>query len=269
MTQNGLPDAIASSSQLQHSSSNPSVTHFTRPPEGTPKLERANALALNIPDIVIGRLPIYLRTLKLLLEKGQQVTSSQELGELLGISSAQIRKDFSHFGEFGKQGTGYNVTYLCQQLEKILKVDCVWPVLLVGAGYLGHALASYNGFEDRGFRIIAVFDSDTSKIGQTMGSLMVLPMSELATLVKNHQCQIGIIAVPAQAAQEVANCMIEAGINSILCYAPITLTIPARVLVEYIDPVVHFQHMTFYLSKQCIDESDLNEASEQQSNIAQ
>src|SRR3978361_2324624 len=98
----------------------------------------------SIPDIVIGRLPVYLRTLKLLQGHGQEVTSSQELGDLLGISSAQIRKDLSHFGEFGKQGTGYDIIYLCHQLEEILKVDCIWPVVLVGAGYLGHALASYN-----------------------------------------------------------------------------------------------------------------------------
>ena len=113
----------------------------------------ANSQKADIPDIVIGRLPIYLRTLRLLAGENadnRDTTSSHELGERLGISSAQIRKDLSHFGEFGKQGTGYNVSYLCRQLEKILKVDCIWPVVLVGAGYLGHALASYNGFENRG-----------------------------------------------------------------------------------------------------------------------
>jgi len=134
---------------------------------------------LEIPDIVIGRLPIYLRTLKQLVNQAREVTSSQELGELLGISSAQIRKDLSHFGEFGKQGTGYNTAFLCSQLEEILKVDCIWPVVLVGAGYLGHALASYNGFENRGFRITAVFDSDSQKIGQEIGSLLVKPIAEV------------------------------------------------------------------------------------------
>src|SRR5215204_940373 len=126
-----------------------------------------------IPDIVIGRLPVYLRTLRLLNSQNAEVTSSQELGELLGISSAQIRKDLSHFGEFGKQGTGYNVSYLCKQLEKILKVDCVWPVVLVGAGYLGHALASYNGFENRGFRIVGVFDNNSDKIGMYVGECRI------------------------------------------------------------------------------------------------
>lgn len=209
-----------------------------------------------IPDIVIGRLPVYLRTLKLLASEGHEVASSQELGERLGISSAQIRKDLSHFGEFGKQGTGYNVAYLCAQLEKILQVDCVWPVVLVGAGYLGHALASYNGFENRGFRIMAVFDNDPQKIGQRLGDILVIePDSQMAEGVARYKCQIAIIAVPTEVAQSVANRLIEAGIKSILCYVPITLTVPKEVRVEYIDPVVQIQHMTFYLEKGCLDTS--------------
>ena len=209
---------------------------------------------LAIPDIVIGRLPIYLRTLKLLLNSGQEVTSSQELGERLGISSAQIRKDLSHFGEFGKQGTGYNIAYLCKQLEKILKVDCVWPVILVGAGHLGHALALYEGFENRGFRIVGVFDSAPAKWGQEMGPLAVQSMDEVATCVGQFHCQIAIMAVPAEAAQAVADSLVKIGIRSILCYAPITLSLPKHVRVEYIDPLIHFQHMTFYLDKGCIDD---------------
>lgn len=207
-----------------------------------------------IPDIVIGRLPVYLRTLRLLSSQHAEVTSSQELGELLGISSAQIRKDLSHFGEFGKQGTGYNVAYLCKQLEKILKVDCVWPVVLVGAGYLGHALASYNGFEHRGFRIVGVFDSNMDKIDMHVGERKVEPTEEIPAVVHKYRCQIAIIAVPASAAQAVAEQLIDAGIRSILCYAPITLSVPADIRVEYIDPVISFQHMTFYLDKGCIDE---------------
>jgi redox-sensing transcriptional repressor len=195
-----------------------------------------------------------LRTLRLLYSQNAEVTSSQELGELLGISSAQIRKDLSHFGEFGKQGTGYNVAYLCRQLEKILKVDCIWPVVLVGAGYLGHALASYNGFENRGFRIVGVFDSNADKIGVEVGGRAVEPVAAIPGIVHKYRCQIAIIAVPAAAAQAVADQLIDAGIRSILCYAPITLNVPARVRVEYIDPVISFQHMTFYLDKGCIEE---------------
>ncbi len=218
------------------------------------KLTTTTSVSESIPDIVIGRLPIYLRTLKLLLQTGQEVTSSQELGEHLGISSAQIRKDLSHFGEFGKQGTGYNIAYLCKQLEKILKVDCIWPVVLVGAGHLGHALALYDGFENRGFRIVGVFDSSQDKHGEALGPLTVLPMEQLIDSVRHYRCQIAIVAVPADSAQNLADALIGVGIKSILCYAPITLNVPKHIRVEYIDPVVHFQHMTFYLTKGCIEE---------------
>ena len=207
-----------------------------------------------IPDIVIGRLPVYLRTLRLLNSQNAEVTSSQELGELLGISSAQIRKDLSHFGEFGKQGTGYNVAYLCKQLEKILKVDCVWPVVLVGAGYLGHALASYNGFEHRGFRIVGVFDNSPEKIGMSVGDCRIEPTTAIPAVVHKYRCQIAVIAVPAGAAQAVAEQLIDAGVKSILCYAPITLNVPKHIRVEYIDPVISFQHMTFYLEQGCVEE---------------
>lgn len=214
--------------------------------------EHGRFLKAGIPDIVIGRLPIYLRTLEILAHEGQQVASSQVLACRLGISSAQIRKDLSHFGEFGKQGTGYDVDYLRGELEKILQVDCVWSVVLVGAGYLGHALASYNGFENRGFRIVGVFDDDEAKIGtEVRNGMVVEPMSAMPEKVRESECRIGVIAVPANAAQAVADALIEAGIRSVLSYAPITLSVPEGVRVEYIDPVVHFQHMTFYLDKGC------------------
>lgn len=216
-------------------------------------VNQPNPTLEEIPDIVISRLPVYLRTLRLLDGQGAEVTSSQELGDLLGISSAQIRKDLSHFGEFGKQGTGYNVAFLCRQLEKILKVDCVWPVVLVGAGYLGHALASYNGFLNRGFRIVGVFDNDPAKIGTQIGDIVIKPTATLPETVSEFRCQIAVIAVPAHTAQAVADELIVAGIRSILCYAPLTLNAPLHVRVEYIDPVISFQHMTFYLDKGCIN----------------
>lgn len=200
-----------------------------------------------IPDIVIGRLPVYLRTLRLLADDGRDVTSSQELGEHLGISSAQIRKDLSHFGEFGKQGTGYNIAFLCNQLQKILNVDRIWPVVLVGAGSLGNAIANYAGFESRGFRIVAIFDEDAEKIGRQMGPVHVDDFANLAQRIEETNARIAVIAVPTAAAQRVAEQLVEAGLTSILCYAPITLTVPSHVRVEYIDPVIHFQHMTYYL----------------------
>lgn len=202
-----------------------------------------------IPDIVVGRLPVYLRALSFLIAEGRQITSSQELGDRLGISSAQIRKDLSHFGEFGKQGTGYDINFLYDQLRQILKVDRMWDVVLVGAGNLGKAIADYNGFKGKGFVIRAIFDNDPEKVGKLMGvdRLKVQPISELTDVIHENNITVGIIATPAEEAQTVARTMIEAGIRSILNYAPITLTVPSSVRVQYIDPVVGLQRMTYYL----------------------
>ncbi|MGC8855558.1 MAG: redox-sensing transcriptional repressor Rex, partial [Anaerolineae bacterium] len=126
-----------------------------------------------IPDIIIGRLPVYLRALQRMAEQGMKTTSSQELGERVGISAAQIRKDISQFGEFGKQGTGYSIAFLIDKLREILKVDRIWDVVLVGAGDMGHALARYQGFVNRGFRIVMVFDNDPAKIGQKIGDFVI------------------------------------------------------------------------------------------------
>jgi len=200
-----------------------------------------------IPDIVIGRLPIYLQALTYLAEEGREVTSSQELGDRLGISPAQIRKDLSHFGEFGKQGTGYHIAFLRAKLREILQVDRVWDVVLVGAGNLGHAIANYGGFLGRGFHIAAVFDNDPAKIGQPLGHLTVRDIREMPTVVREQGWQIAILAVPATAVQSVAETLIEAGVRCILNYAPITLNVPAGVRVQHLDPVASLQRMTYYL----------------------
>ncbi len=201
-----------------------------------------------IPDIVIARLPIYLRALTLLAEdKEKTTTSSHELGKHLGISSAQIRKDLSHFGEFGKQGTGYHINYLIDQLRQILKLDREWNVALIGAGYLGHALAHYNGFKHRGFRIAWIFDSDDEVVGTEMNGIRVQHANELEETVQAQNIQIAILAVPARDAQSVAERLYEAGVRSILNYAPISLTLPPDLRVAYSDPVVQLQHMTYYL----------------------
>jgi len=202
----------------------------------------------NIPDIVIGRLPIYLRALTRLLQEGQEVTSSHELGRRLGISSAQIRKDLSHFGGFGKQGTGYQIAYLVEQLRQVLKVNQEWEVVLVGAGDLGSALAHYRGFTDRGFRIVHVFDNAQDKIGKKLGNFTIEPITNVQKVIKDNDIKLAMIAVPAETAQDVANQLIDAGIRAILNYAPINLNVPANVHVQYIDPVLHMQRMTYYLS---------------------
>jgi redox-sensing transcriptional repressor len=201
----------------------------------------------SIPDIVIGRLPLYLRALTRLQQEGREVTSSHELGRRLGISSAQIRKDLSHFGGFGKQGTGYQIEYLVNRLRTVMQVNQEWPVALVGAGNLGSAISHYRGFADRGFRISWVFDSDPAKVGMRLGDLTVQPISELIPTMRDNNVKIAMIAVPAEHAQSVADMLVEAGIQAILNYAPININVPENVMVQYIDPVVHLQHMTFYL----------------------
>ncbi|MCA9980587.1 MAG: redox-sensing transcriptional repressor Rex [Anaerolineales bacterium] len=206
-----------------------------------------NPLNATIPDIVIGRLPIYLRALTYMAEEGKLTTSSQELGRRLGISSAQIRKDLSTFGEFGKQGTGYHVNYLIEQLRQILKLTEEWRVAIIGAGYLGHALTHYQGFEHRGFIISWIFDADPQKIGQTINGLPVQPMDELEETLQREKTKIAILAVPAAAAQPVTDRIVEVGVRSILSYAPINLTVPPYVQVRYSDPVIQMQHMSYYL----------------------
>ncbi len=200
-----------------------------------------------VPDIVIGRLPIYMRALTHMLEDGQRITASKDLAERLGISSAQIRKDLSHFGEFGKQGMGYDIAYLRDQLKKILQVERQWDVALVGAGDLGHAIAHYGGFEGRGFRIACVFDDNPQKVGRRLGRFEICDAANLAQELQELGIQIAIVAVPANAAQAVVDDLVLGGVKAILTYAPITVTVPPGVRVQYIDPVTHLQRMTYYL----------------------
>jgi len=200
-----------------------------------------------IPDIVVGRLPHYLRALQHMALEGRRLTSSQELSEHLGISAAQIRKDLSLFGEFGKQGTGYQIEYLLDQLRQILKVNRVWDIALVGAGDIGSAIARYQGFADRGFRVAIIFDNDSSIVGSLVGSFVVQSSEGMVEAIRTAQVRIAMLAVPAANAQEVADQLVQAGIKSILNYAPISLNVPEDVHVQYIDPVIHLQRMTYYL----------------------
>ncbi len=201
----------------------------------------------SILDIVISRLPVYLRALERLSQEGQEVTSSHELGKRLGISSAQIRKDLSHFGGFGKQGTGYRIAYLKEQLRQVLNVERDWEVALIGAGDLGNAVARYRGFSNRGFHIACVFDSAPDKVGKSIGEFLILPLDNLHTVITERGIKIAMVAVPAEAAQSVADTLIAAGVRAILNYAPINLNVPDNVHVQYIDPVIHLQRMTYYL----------------------
>jgi len=200
-----------------------------------------------IPDIIIGRLPIYLRALQRLTEKGIHNTSSQELGEMIGISAAQIRKDISQFGEFGKQGTGYSVPFLIERLQTIMKIDRIWDVIVVGMGDIGHALARYNGFVNRGFKVTMLFDTDPDKVGQKVNNMEILSMDTMVEMVKQNKIKVAMLTVPASAAQEVAEQLVKAGVKAILNYAPIHLSVPKDVKVQHIDPATHLQRMTYYL----------------------
>jgi len=203
--------------------------------------------ANKIPDIIIGRLPIYLRALQRMAEKGIQTTSSQELGERVGISAAQIRKDISQFGEFGKQGTGYRISFLIDKLREIMKIDRIWDVAVVGAGDMGHALARYPGFVNRGFRITMVFDNDPAKVGQQIGKFVVEDIENMVDRIKEAGVQVAMLTVPAAAAREVTEKLVKAGVKAILNYAPISLNVPEGVRVQHIDPATHLQRMTYYL----------------------
>lgn len=200
-----------------------------------------------IPNIVIARLPIYLRALTRMMQQGRQVTSSQELGERLGISAAQIRKDLSQFGEFGKQGTGYNIEFLSKKIQEILKIDRIWDVAVIGAGDVGHAIINYGGFHQRGFRAAMIFDNNPEKIGHKVGDFTVQDSATMGKKIQEAGIKIAMLAVPAEVAQSVVDQLVEAGIKAILNYAPVSLSVPNDVKVQHIDPAVHLQSMTYYL----------------------
>lgn len=206
-----------------------------------------------VPDIIVSRLPVYLRALEQIFEKGVTSTSSQELGQKVGISAAQIRKDLSQFGEFGKQGTGYYIPFLIERLRQILRVDHVWDVAIVGMGELGHAIARYQGFENRGFRVVMCFDNDPAKIGKKVCYGMpscehtIRDMDSLVEDIRQSRVKMVMLCIPAAAAQEVTDKLVEAGVKGILNYAPTSLRVPADVRVQYIDPAIGLQRMAYYL----------------------
>jgi redox-sensing transcriptional repressor len=202
---------------------------------------------IDIPAVVIDRLPVYARALTSLEEHGRDVVSSQELGSMLGVTPAQIRKDLSYFGRFGKQGRGYNVRRLAQELRQILGLDRQWSMLLVGVGHLGMAILSYDGFQPQGFIIVDAFDADPAIIGTKVGGFTVRDVSELPEYLKQRQVDIGIVATPATSAGPIIDMLVAGGVRSILNYAPVAMHVPDSVQVKNIDPVLALQSMTFYL----------------------
>ena len=200
-----------------------------------------------VPEVVVLRLPLYVRALTSLMEEGSEVVSSQQLGRRLQMTPAQIRKDLSYFGRFGKQGRGYNVTFLLEELRRILGLDRSWRACIVGVGRLGRAIINYPGFAPEGFSIVAVFDNDPKRIGSTLGGLKVQPMCELAETVKLTDATIGIVAVPSTQAQSVIDQLVGTGLTGILNYAPVAPQVPDGTVLMNIDPVLSLQAMTFYL----------------------
>jgi redox-sensing transcriptional repressor len=206
-------------------------------------------MPVEIPEVVIERLPIYARAVQRLAEAGREVVSSQELGDQLGVTPAQIRKDLSYFGRFGKQGRGYNVQRLHEELRQILGLDRRWTMALVGVGHLGKAILHYGGFAPQGFHVVAAFDSDPETIGQEIAGLQVQDVRDLGTSLAANPVDIGIVAVPAERAREMVKLLVDSGVRAILNYAPIAMQVPAGVHIRPIDPVLALQSMTFYVKE--------------------
>jgi redox-sensing transcriptional repressor len=202
-----------------------------------------------IPEATVARLPVYLRALYTLAERGVSTVASDELATAAGVNSAKLRKDLSYLGSYGIRGVGYDVEYLVYQVSRALGLTQNWPVVIVGAGNLGRALANYGGFVSRGFRISAVLDSDQSLVGRELGSVVVRPVSELEAVVASSGVAIGVIATPAGAAQAVCDRLVAAGVTSILNFAPLVLTVPEGVDVRKVDLSIELQILAFHAQR--------------------
>lgn len=205
--------------------------------------------ASEIPEVVINRLPVYARALALLQLEDRTVVSSQELGQELGVTPAQIRKDLSYFGRFGKQGRGYDVPYLLSTIRTILGLDRTWKMALVGAGRLGQAILSYGGFGPQGFHVVKAYDSDPALIGQRPGDIAIEDVAALEQSLHETPVDIGIVAVPGEAAQPVIDVLVAGGVRAVLNYAPIAVRVPEGVQLRHIDPVLALQSMTYSLKQ--------------------
>ena len=201
-----------------------------------------------VPEVVVSRLPQYLRILNRLMEDGIMVVSSQQLGEKLQVAPAQIRKDLSYFGRFGKQGQGYSVRDLLDRLRQILGVNSYWNVAVVGVGRLGRAIVNYPGFTPDGFHLVAAFDVDEGVIGQDVGGLTVHSLDDLRRIVAEREISIAIVAVPVSHTQEVVDLLAGCGIQAVLNYAPVIPHVREGIRIRNIDPVLSLQSMTYYIT---------------------
>ena len=198
-----------------------------------------------VPKAVVSRLSLYLRELQHLIRDGYETTSSTQLGKLLGFTDAQVRKDLAYFGQFGYPGIGYRCTELIGAIKKILGTDQPWPLAIVGLGNLGRALLGYRGFTHQGFQIVAGFEVDPAKIGTQVEGIPVYSLDELPRRVQENSIRLAIIAVPAPAAQRVADCLVAAGIDGILNFAPVTLKVPKHVHTVGVDLAIELEQLSF------------------------
>ncbi len=206
-----------------------------------------------IPKAAAARLSLYLRHLESLRITGAATTSSKDLAKALGVTAAQVRKDLGYFGQFGFPGIGYKIENLIVEIRKILGTDRIWNVALVGLGNLGSALFRYRGFVRQGFRITAIFDKNPAVIGRQVEGLLVKHINELERTVPDADISLGIMAVPAESAQDVADCLVRAGISGIFNFAPAVLSLPANVAYVSIDLTVQLEQLSFHV-KQLKDE---------------
>jgi redox-sensing transcriptional repressor len=198
-----------------------------------------------VPKAVVGRLSLYLRELEHLRSQGLETTNSTHLGSRLGITDAQVRKDLTHFGQFGYPGVGYRCSELVERIKQILGTDRIWPIAVVGVGNLGRALLGYHGFESQGFRIAAAFDVDPGKVGSRVEGIAVHDLSDLEAVAREKDIHLAILAVPATAAQAVANLLAEAGIEGILNFAPLTINLPGQVSSVEVDLAIQMEQLSF------------------------
>lgn len=205
-----------------------------------------------IPDATLGRLPLYLRVLVEMAAAGATTTSSENLAEAAGVNSAKVRKDLSYLGSYGTRGVGYDVAYLIHQVRRELGLTQHWAIVIAGAGNLGHALANYRGFGERGFRLAALVDAAPSKIGKAVGSHTVEHIDDLERIVRREDVAIGVICTPASAAQDVADKMVSAGVRSILNFAPAVITVPPHVSLRKVDLSIELQILAYHEQRKAV-----------------
>jgi redox-sensing transcriptional repressor len=215
------------------------------PIDATRGANEANKPEVTVPKAVVSRLSLYLRELQQLVRDGHQTTSSNQLGKMLGFTDAQVRKDLAYFGHFGYPGIGYRCDELIGAIKRILGTHLQWNVALIGAGNLGRALLGYKGFQQQGFRVVAAFDNDASKVGDKIEGVEVFHLDDLPKLTKSLKIRLAIVAVPAVAAQGVADRLVASGIDGVLNFAPMTISLPGTVRQVGVDLAIELEQLAF------------------------